>query len=1003
MISYFSYSYQRCLQVLALIFTLVLTSVYDQNVFSQTIVDLKSIGEEQGLSTRIVEYVIRDDRGLFYVFSNKSIQQFDGEHFTEVNSNIITDQRELLSDIISVEKKSENRFVITLRNSKNQYILNTEKNLVEFSPSTESRIFKDGVAYKLERTGDATQLKSIENIYGINISIPYNLLELYVTGDYFITQDEFYKVYVYKDNKLLAADYDGRIIKVDDKVYLWSNTGVYKFVNGAFVVIHTFDNTKELCGLLKKDKSGNMIAAYSDRTNYFHKLYILDAEEHLIDYHKIVEEYPTIKDIYSDDVFHKMMVVGYNGIKVYSFLREGANFYLKRANVKEGDFGRIIMGTAADHAGNVLVQSESGEILQYHNDTKEFDELFTKENKIVSEGLSSLKYDDLSDCFYSRGYSYAAHSDLYRYNLSRKEWTHRRINYKINDFEFLENQQMLIVGYNFKNGSGILAEYDFEQNKLVTIRDDLKRGESIYLDKENSTIWISTFAGIEVLDMDYKTLTKIDKYQPKDHYILYDHISMFLPYNDDLVACSRGGGVYILDPVTHQVLHNINAQSGLTEDMAVAATIDDAGRLWIGTFNGLNVLDSDYKFIKNIYAFEGLPNKEFNTRASTKNMNGELIFGTLNGLCVIDPEEALSWERTYKVHVDKIQIYHDDELVEVDEEVPITFYNSIDSLKLSYTIADYFLYPFVSTPVNVASKEKDFFRSMSYSGSKVLTDFKTGENEIYLRTDNERLDQIISVKVNPDNRNIYYFIFISALVLGLLYLIAKAIIDANKVKEQEKTSINKKISELQLASLQAQMNPHFIFNALGAIQYFIQTQDSDKADEYLSDFAKLMRKILESSKKKYVSIKEELKMLELYIGLEKLRFEDMFDYEIVVEEEIDVEMKIPPMIIQPIIENAINHGIYHLTDRQGKLTILLAEKAEACIMLTVTDNGVGRKKAQELRSKIHASRGMQIVKERIETINKTEEMKVELFTDDLVDNDLPKGTEVKIIIQELYL
>ncbi len=995
------------LQYFGLTYGIILLSVFLQSASSQTIVDLKSIGEEEGLSARIVNFVIRDDRGLFYVISRKSIQQFDGNQFSDVNSQVLSEQNELLSDIISVEKKSSNRYVLNIKNAEHQYILNTEKNIVEFIASNKKRYLKDGIDYIVSYQDSTYAIVSEEKRKGINIELFNFPMEIIGQGNYCITQDEFHKVCIFNNNKAISEVYKGRIIRVEENIYLWSPDGVYKFSQGNFNLIHRFTNEKEGCGLLKKDKLGNIIAAYSDRTsyfdnNYFNKLYVLDKEENLINYSSCIKEYPAINDIYSDNVFHKMMLVGYNGMRVCSFLRDGSEIFFQEPGIMDGEFGKIIIGVAADTDGHLIAQSESGEISQYNTNKNQFEELFSTKNKVISEALSNLKYDKKSDCFYTRGYSSNPYSDIYKYNKESGKLTSRRLNFKLGDFDFLSKDRMLLTGYESSTGEAFLAEYNFEQNKLIVKRKDLKRILSVFLDGKNKTIWVSTMDGIKVLGYKYNTITKIDKHQSKDRYILHDKIAMFLPYNDHLVACSRGGGIYVIEPITQRVLRNINSQSGLTEDMAVAAIEDNAGRLWVGTFNGLNVLDNNYNSLKKIYAFEGLPNKEFNTHAVAKNKDGKLVFGTLNGLCIIDPEKVLNWERSYKAHINKIQLYNGRESRNIANKDPIIFYNSVDSLIMTYSIADYFTYPFVSTSVTLSQKGDPFYRSVSYSGSSVLTDFETGENEIYLKTDNKSLDQVIRVKVNSDRRGLYYFFIITAVLLGLVYFISKSVIEANKKKEQEKTETNKKIAELQLASLQAQMNPHFIFNALGSIQYFIQTHNADKADEYLSDFAKLMRKILESSKQKLVSVREELKMLELYIGLEQLRFEGMFDYTMDIDPMVDQEMKIPPMIIQPIIENAINHGIYNLTDRHGSLHIKLVEESEENIVITIEDNGVGRKKAQELRNKIHASRGMQIVKERIDTINKSEAMEVQMLTEDLMKKTQPIGTRVIINIKELY-
>src|SRR5690606_30320434 len=149
-------------------------------------------------------------------------------------------------------------------------------------------------------------------------------------------------------------------------------------------------------------------------------------------------------------------------------------------------------------------------------------------------------------------------------------------------------------------------------------------------------------------------------------------------------------------------------------------------------------------------------------------------------------------------------------------------------------------------------------------------------------------------------------IFGGLALIGLLsYIFSTIYININKKIEADKTEINRRFANLRLSALQSQMNPHFIFNSLGAIQYFIQINNEEMADEYLSNFALLMRKILEASKEKYITIEDEVQLLKLYLNLEELRFEDKFTSEIIVDDNVDSEAKLPPMMIQPFIENAI--------------------------------------------------------------------------------------------------
>jgi len=225
---------------------------------------------------------------------------------------------------------------------------------------------------------------------------------------------------------------------------------------------------------------------------------------------------------------------------------------------------------------------------------------------------------------------------------------------------------------------------------------------------------------------------------------------------------------------------------------------------------------------------------------------------------------------------------------------------------------------------------------------------------------------------------------------------------AKEKAEQERTmaTFQSKMSDAALSSLRSQMNPHFIFNCLNSIRLYAAKNDSVSATEYLSKFSRLMRLVLENSKSERITLQQELESLGLYMDMEAMRFKDKLQYEIVVDNSIDTDyIELPPMLIQPYIENAIWHGLMH-KEEGGKIEIHLSEKDEVLIA-SIKDNGVGRIKAAELKSKsavIHKSFGMNITNERLELINQKYNITTSVTIIDLYHNGTPAGTEVIIKI-----
>ncbi len=180
----------------------------------------------------------------------------------------------------------------------------------------------------------------------------------------------------------------------------------------------------------------------------------------------------------------------------------------------------------------------------------------------------------------------------------------------------------------------------------------------------------------------------------------------------------------------------------------------------------------------------------------------------------------------------------------------------------------------------------------------------------------------------------------------------------------------KKVTELELRTLQLQMNPHFVFNALNAVQSFVLTRDSISANNYLSKFANLIRLFLDSSRSKYISLSDEIKLLTLYVEMEMLRFENKFDFHFVVAPEVNRFIDIPTMILQPFIENAINHGLRY-KETKGNLYIHMYKQG-SYLVCKIEDDGVGRKRAKQIQSKSskgYQSQGLKITEERLRTFN----------------------------------
>ncbi|MDH5413992.1 MAG: histidine kinase [Flavobacteriaceae bacterium] len=272
----------------------------------------------------------------------------------------------------------------------------------------------------------------------------------------------------------------------------------------------------------------------------------------------------------------------------------------------------------------------------------------------------------------------------------------------------------------------------------------------------------------------------------------------------------------------------------------------------------------------------------------------------------------------------------------------------------------------------ITSLEKD--RELSESKLQLY------QSENRLTIENERRQKII----------------IYALLAGLILLLF-SLFWMFKSNRQRRLANNL----LALKSLRTQMNPHFIFNALNSVNSFIAQNDERTANRYLTDFSTLMRSVLVNSEEDFISLEKELELLNLYLKLEHSRFKDKFDYEIIVDDQIEQDLfQIPPMLLQPYIENAVWHGLRYKKEK-GFLKVALFKKDDETIIIEITDNGIGRTKSAELKTehqKKQQSKGLDNIEQRIKILNEMYKDKVDVLIEDLYDDKT--GTKVILTIKK---
>lgn len=288
------------------------------------------------------------------------------------------------------------------------------------------------------------------------------------------------------------------------------------------------------------------------------------------------------------------------------------------------------------------------------------------------------------------------------------------------------------------------------------------------------------------------------------------------------------------------------------------------------------------------------------------------------------------------------------------------------------------------------SQAARFSRDIALKQNRIISlenERQLNESRYKLAFENQELIQ--------KNNKVQKWIIASLIALAVLLLVTAYFL--NKGIRQQKYANNL----LALKSLRTQMNPHFIFNALNSVNSFIASNDERTANKYLSDFSRLMRSVLENSEEDFIPLSKEIELLSIYTRLEHFRFKDKFDYEIVLDEGLKIDdFVIPPMLLQPYIENAVWHGLRY-RETKGKLEIRFDQTDSESIKISITDDGIGRKKSKELKTanqKKQQSKGMGNIKKRIQILNQMYKDKVDVTVSDLHESG--NGTRVTLIVKK---
>lgn len=559
-------------------------------------------------------------------------------------------------------------------------------------------------------------------------------------------------------------------------------------------------------------------------------------------------------------------------------------------------------------------------------------------------------------------------------------------------------------------------DYDFSENRLYFNID-----KHLYFLKNNQIGEIpndfSTLKSIKKIQDDYFVLSSYGTYiQGKENYKISEIWSRELVYdehrnivwiatNKGVLKCNKEGAKWVIKQTFFPETQILSIDFDKTKQLLYLLTFDGQlyiyktkcaqlpenvqgnkltyfdNKIYIATNKGVWIYDLLNKQWSNFNGLSGLASENINNILI---LNKTLWLATGKGLQKI-PLSEIKKTPLAKIYLNDsktfFQIHHNEAIV---LKPSASIYSANGRFEYAYRVNKQ---KWIKLPANIEQIE--------------IQNLPIGTVEIELKAidhlgrDSENTIVLNGVVKPPFYKTWWFVLCLVIFISIILLLVVKQIIQNIRKREQEKTQL----ANSQLTALKAQMNPHFIFNVLNSIKSYIYENDKDKATNYLDDFSDLIRQILETSEMQYSSLEDELKTIKLYIELEGMMLRDDFSFEQNIDENVDTQIKIPAMIMQPFVENAFKHGLRHKKGEKNVWIRVFINEKKQCI-IEIEDNGIGRKEAEEL-NRINTlkrkSFALSSMKKRLEIINQQDKQQMTIEVIDLFD-DKGKSTGTKIVI-----
>lgn len=617
-------------------------------------------------------------------------------------------------------------------------------------------------------------------------------------------------------------------------------------------------------------------------------------------------------------------------------------------------------GLSAD-AVSSIVKSGSNLFLGYNNGNLD---VLNAENvrNIISKPLS--KYDPVKELQYQRPTGslwFASDNNLLKLFSNGKQanllndpkWSR----YALKSFS-LDNKKNIAVAlasgvYIFNDPQGSESSYQ----ELSSVPQIPGRAYAVHYDHYGD-LWFSNIRGLHYL----KGERLLEPY--KEYPKLRHRITDIAALPDKTIICSSYGfGVFIVKDL--KLVRTITTRDGLPSNICKKLFVEGTNA-WVVTGKGLSKISflTDRVKVDNYDTEKGLLSNEVNDIYVE---NDTAYIASNKGITIFNESREASSIKIPPVLIRSVSVNNKlttftrlSDLSHSENNVSITF------ICMDYANPKQVVYSYRTSRTEPWTETKE--RTIEFSS------LNHGHYNLEIRAKSVYTGwtepSMIQLNIAAPFWMRWWFIILAAvLATSMLFLLTRRYYRVKQTKEKEKLLTKTRLISLEQQALQAMMNPHFIFNVMNSIQYFINTKDNTMANQVLTGFARLIRKNLDICNKSYISIEEEVTYLGLYLSLEKLRFGEKMSYTINTNTAIDLtETYIPSMLLQPYVENAIWHGIMPMNE-PGEIRVDIINVGNDLI-LTIRDNGVGINESLKAKSNDHISRGMQLTQQRISLMNK---------------------------------